>query len=200
MRFCTYMYMRRDVTPYYVGKGTESRPFDTCHVTPRPKERSRIFVQFWSSEKEAFDMEKFYIRLFGRKDNGTGILRNLTDGGDGSTGYRHTDAARLSMSITRTGKKMPPFSQEHREHMRVSGRRKTGNKNPMFGKKRPDLSAFMLSYWAPERKAEAKKRITDFGTPESRINGGRSTGHIRWHIKRGIINADCVLCSRGAGL
>src|SRR5208283_4293589 len=52
------------------------------HKLHRPKESARILIQFWSSEPEAFEMEKYYIRLFGRKDNGTGILRNMTDGGE----------------------------------------------------------------------------------------------------------------------
>ena len=83
--FYTYFWMRGDGTPYYVGKGTGNRALRSSrhHKLHRPKESARILIQFWSSETEALEMEKYYIRLFGRKDNGTGILRNFTDGGDG---------------------------------------------------------------------------------------------------------------------
>jgi hypothetical protein len=55
--------------------------------------------------------------VLGRKDLGTGILRNLTDGGEGSTnrlGLKHTPEARAKMSRAHKGKK---FSLEHRRKM-----------------------------------------------------------------------------------
>src|SRR5207253_2449071 len=42
-----------------------------------------ILVQPYPSEADAFAAEVFLISYFGRKDLGTGCLRNLTDGGDG---------------------------------------------------------------------------------------------------------------------
>ena len=35
------------------------------------------------TQKDAFELEIFLISLYGRRDNKTGILCNLTDGGDG---------------------------------------------------------------------------------------------------------------------
>ena len=83
-RFYTYAYLRRDGTPYYVGKGSGRRAFDKnkhCVKVP-PKERI-LFLKTGLTEKEAFKHEIYMIAVFGRKDLGTGILRNLTGGGEG---------------------------------------------------------------------------------------------------------------------
>lgn len=37
-----------------------------------------------TDKKEVFEKEKEFIRLYGRRDSKTGVLANLTDGGDGS--------------------------------------------------------------------------------------------------------------------
>jgi hypothetical protein len=80
-RFYTYLWLREDGTPYYVGKGIEGRAFRKgCP----PKDR--IIFQYWPSEQDAFTAEQFLISYYGRKDIGSGILRNFTDGGEGSVG------------------------------------------------------------------------------------------------------------------
>lgn len=76
--FYTYMWLREDGTPYYVGKGKGVRAFR--RGAPY---RERIITQDWLTEEQAFAAEKFLIAYYGRKDNGTGILRNLSDGGEG---------------------------------------------------------------------------------------------------------------------
>lgn len=86
--FYTYLWLRKDGTPYYAGKGLGNRAFiKNGHSIPRPKNDACILVQYWESEDKAFEMEKWFISLFGRKDNNTGILRNLTNGGEGMSGH-----------------------------------------------------------------------------------------------------------------
>jgi NUMOD3 motif-containing protein len=76
--FYTYMWLREDGTPYYVGKGKDNRAF---RKGSPPAER--ILLQDYPDEAAALAAEKFLIAFYGRKDQGTGCLRNLTDGGDG---------------------------------------------------------------------------------------------------------------------
>jgi hypothetical protein len=84
MDFYTYSYQRQDGTPYYVGKGSGNRAFiNNGHGVHRPEDSARILVQRWESQEKAFEMEKWWIKLWGRKNNDTGILRNLTNGGEG---------------------------------------------------------------------------------------------------------------------
>lgn len=83
-KFYSYLYIREDGTPYYVGKGKGRRVFNIKghHIHP-PKDRSRILIFPQDSEAEAFESEREMIWLFGRKDLGKGCLRNMTDGGEG---------------------------------------------------------------------------------------------------------------------
>jgi hypothetical protein len=57
------------------------------------------------SEEEANRKEVEFILLYGRRDLGTGTLVNMTAGGEGSVGYKHTEEARKKMSDGNRGKK-----------------------------------------------------------------------------------------------
>ena len=85
MEYYTYAYLREDGTPYYIGKGKNNRAYvkhqKGIHL---PKDKSRIiFLKQNLTEEEAFKHEIYMIAVFGRKDLGTGILYNRTDGGEG---------------------------------------------------------------------------------------------------------------------
>jgi hypothetical protein len=112
MKFYTYIWFRKNGTPFYVGKGSGNRAFSKKMHRQIPPEPSRVLIEFWESEQEAFEMEKWYIKLFGRKDNCTGILRNLTDGGEGNSGNVCSEKTRKlkSENAKRLGLKPPPNS------------------------------------------------------------------------------------------
>jgi len=110
-RFYVYIYLDPSKlpkwVPIYVGKGTGGR--DRQHLAPfylndgtyfHNKLRKLIRQDFNPqpiqplanlTEEEAFTWEEGLIKLYGRRDLKTGILYNLTDGGEGTSGYKHTD-------------------------------------------------------------------------------------------------------------
>jgi hypothetical protein len=97
MNYYTYAYLREDGTPYYIGKGSGDRCFikgKSERISP-PKDKSRIILLKQNlTEDEAFKHEIYMISILGRKDLGTGILRNLTNGGDGVSGYIPSESVR----------------------------------------------------------------------------------------------------------
>jgi len=129
-RFYTYAYLRIDGTPYYIGKGSGKRYYNRKKddIKP-PKDKSRIiFLKQNLTEEEAFKHEKYMIGLFGRKDLGTGILHNRTDGGDGASGAIRSPQFRENL---RELNKNKTLSKEHKEKLRLVN---IGEKNPNYGK------------------------------------------------------------------
>jgi hypothetical protein len=101
--FYVYLWLREDGTPYYVGKGIGDRAFrNSGHVVHKPVDFDRILILPRDTEAKALASEIELIGNWGRKDAGTGCLRNHTDGGENPPSWR--------------GRKRGPQSVEHRRH------------------------------------------------------------------------------------
>ena len=136
-RFYTYAYLREDRTPYYIGKGSGNRLYkrNKCELNP-PKDLSRIiFLKQNLIEEEAFKHEIYMIAVFGRKDLGTGILRNKTDGGEGGSGATRSEEYRDKMSKAKSGENNPNFGKTHSQETRDKlSKALSGENHPFYGK------------------------------------------------------------------
>lgn len=119
--FYVYAYLRTNGQPYYIGKGFGKRGYahQKREKFRTPKDTSRIVVLECNlTEIGAWALERRMIRWYGRKDVHNGILHNMTDGGEGSGGYKRTpeQVAKLSEAAKKanTGRKQPAHVVEHR--------------------------------------------------------------------------------------
>lgn len=80
--------------------------------------------------REAEEKEKEFILLYGRVNNGNGILCNLTDGGGGTLGLPLSESQKKNLSKFFTGRKLSEahlqkmrdyvFTEEHKNNLRNS--------------------------------------------------------------------------------
>jgi len=122
--------MDQDNAPFYVGKGSGERFNVYQHLSnSQPFLENKIkkvgadnikthFLHENLIEEEAFHWEKYWIKYLGRRDNGTGQLCNLTDGGEGSSGVKCSEETKQKISEALKGENNPmygkKFSEEHK--------------------------------------------------------------------------------------
>lgn len=92
--FYIYAYISKKTNlPYYIGKGSNNRLFIShrSHGITTPRDIKQIIVMEENlTEVGALALERRYIRWYGRKDLGTGILHNKTNGGESTIGHIKT--------------------------------------------------------------------------------------------------------------
>jgi hypothetical protein len=195
-RFYTYAYLREDRTPYYIGKGEKNRIYKKKknEIQP-PKDKSRIiFLKENLTEKEAFEHEIYMIAVFGRKDLGTGILHNRTNGGEGCSGAVRSEEWKLNQSKNREGillseehkrkigesKMGKPRSEETKRKQSESMKGKyTGEKHPLYGKPKSQESRKKQSksrkgkYTGKDNSFYGRKHSEEFKKNHSKVNKGK---------------------------
>jgi hypothetical protein len=116
--FYTYLWLRDDGLPRYVGKGKDNRAYKSARNHRPPRDRERIIIQYFLSEEDAFEAEKLLIAYFGREDLGLGTLRNQSDGGEGPA--NPSEERRRKSREARLGRKRKPHSEETKQKIRNS--------------------------------------------------------------------------------
>ena len=170
MHYYTYAYLREDKTPYYIGKGKGNREYKRSRNDIRPpKDKSRvIYLKQNLTEEEAFKHEIYMIAVFGRKDLGTGILRNKTDGGEGVSGRILSQESRRKISEANKGNTNclgKTHSEESRKKMSESQKGNT----KMLGKthseetkrKMSDSSKGNTNFLGKTHSEETKRKMSE---------------------------------------
>ncbi len=112
---------------FYVGIGDLDRPYkgkskrsNWWYNITKKYNYDIIIIHENLTWKDACELEIKYITQIGRKDLGLGTLVNMTDGGDGTIGYKHTQEFKDKISKI--------FKQYYKENPC------NGSKNNMFNK------------------------------------------------------------------
>lgn len=154
-QFYVYMYLREDGTPYYIGKGTGRRAWkNTGRTWSPPADKSRIVIHTEDlTEDQALSLEIELIAEYGRKDNGTGILRNRTDGGEGLTGI--SEKTRQKMSEAKKGR---TYSKVHRENMSNSHKKRCSVNGIWYESVQDAADAHNIKYTTAKWRAQNKSK------------------------------------------
>jgi group I intron endonuclease len=155
-----YRHIRKDKDQvFYIGIGTRKGNHRAKSKSSRNKiwnnivSKTEYEVEIIFEDIElsfAVEKEIEFIKLYGKIIDGTGTLCNLTDGGEGAVGFKHTEEFKERLSklkkgennymFGRKGELNPNYGKKHSEEQkRKNSESKKGmfekEKNPFYGKK-----------------------------------------------------------------
>lgn len=127
-RYCLYQHKRLDTNEvFYIGIGSNKRPYTKSKRNNHWKNivnKHGYTVEIINTNltlEEARKLEISLISFYGRQNNKTGILVNMTDGGEGTKGFVCTEEMRLrrakQLSICNLGRKK---SEEQKRNMKLN--------------------------------------------------------------------------------
>lgn len=178
--YYVYQYVREDGTPYYIGKGKNDRAYSK-HSINLPIDNSRIHIlQENLNENDAHELEIYLISKYGRKDIGTGILRNKTNGGEGVSGYIVSEETKRKISKALKGIPGKALTKETKEKISKSLKGKIPwNKGKLGVQKHSDETKAKISM------KQRGKKLGSYGIstcPHCNKQGGKNA-MLRYHFK-----------------
>lgn len=159
--FYLYLHINEETNlPFYVGIGTKEPKNTFKGVYSRAYKKSSR-SQYWKNytnkykysiqileESDNYEYikqrERDFIKLYGKSKSKNGLLVNLTDGGEGVQGYKHSEETKRKMSIAKLGKKFP-------------NRKKSPARGPMSDKQKGKISNSLKGHITSE---ETKNKLS----------------------------------------
>lgn len=198
--YCVYIFQHKQNHKIYVGKTKDFSKRLVRHKKSmaNPKQYfaralakdgldafDYFILEKWEAETDCFEAESFWIAFFSSNLNDHGY--NLTNGGEGSSGYKHTQEAISKMRTINTGPGNPRFGKRHTEQSRklmskrtherkdTNSKNNSGEQNPnsKLSKSQVDEIRQLLSSKTMTFQAIADKFSVSKSTIE-RINYGWS--------------------------
>lgn len=154
--FYVYAYLRKkDLTPYYIGKGKNNRAWQRSHSVVVPRDHNRIIIIAKNlTEIGALAIERRLIKWYGRIDLKTGILRNKTDGGEGCSNIIPWNKDKIIGSF-----------------LSSAGREKISKANKGINKNHGDKISMSLK--GKSKSEEHKKKLSEAGIGKIPWNKGK---------------------------
>jgi hypothetical protein len=196
-----YRHIRLDKNqPFYIGIGkTEKRAYEKIKrnqfwhniVAKTDYEIEILFDNLtWD---EAGEKEKEFIKLYGKRDDNTGTLVNITDGGGGILGVRHNEESKRKISESSKNRIRKPVSIETKEKIRktLTGRIGSNKGFKHSEETKLKLRLFNIGKIGPNKgkpmSDEAKKKMiaSKTGKPSS-LKGKKQTDETKMKVSEGL--------------
>lgn len=171
-KFVLYMHTRKsDGIIFYIGIGKKNRPYQKIgrnkywHNTINKHDYNVSILVNNITQERSKELEILMIAFYGRSDLKLGTLVNLTDGGQGSTNFKHSKEDREQMSKDRKGVPANPIRVEKmRQTMLANGENHYMKKPEMrmkFGEWSKKLNRdYMKGDNNPAKRPEIKEKLS----------------------------------------